>query len=165
MYPVTLALTIHNFLADSVLERKFLRERVFSHLRWFCHRLGLQFHMVDLYHSLPASWLHQETGEDNEEEEEGGGGGDGTDGEEIGQGSSTLSVQESCRKDGSAIMCELELQGVIQLALREIQVSQNMSVGPTFVVGGCVCDIYFLCVYACWCLFFRSDTASTEVWS
>lgn len=119
------------------MERKFLRERVFSHLREFSQSLGLQFHIVDIYHSLPASWLCQETRADNEEEEEKG---DCIEGEEVGGGSSRLSVEESSRNGGIPLMCELELQGVLQLALKEIQVCQDMSAGPTFVVGGHMCS-------------------------
>ena len=108
---------------------------MFSHLRRLSHSLGLQFHIVDIYHSLPASWLCQEAEADNEGEKEERG--DDIEGEEVGGGSSRLSVEES--GGNSADMCELELQGVLQLALREIQVCQDMSAGPTFVVGGYTC--------------------------
>ena len=129
---------------------------MFSHLRQFSHSLGLQFHIVDIYHSLPASWLCQETGADNEGEEEERG--DDIEGEEVGGGSGRLSMEES--GGNSANMCELELQGVLKLALREIQVCQDMSAGPTFVVCGCTC--LYVCVSTS---YFLSDTAGTEVWS
>ena len=131
---------------------------MFSHLRQFSLSLGLQFHIVDIYHSLPATWLCQETEADNEEEEERG---DDIEGEEVGGGSSRLSVEESSRNSGGIdLMCELELQGVLQLALREIQVCQDMSAGPTFVVSGRM--HFYACVNT---TYFLSDTAGAEVWS
>ena len=95
---------------------------------------------MDLYHSLPAGWLGREAGGGSEEVEEngegGGGGGEGIEGEEVRGGSA---VEEG---SVSAAMCGLELHGVLQLALREIRVCQDMSAGPTFVVGSymtCTC--------------------------
>lgn len=91
--------------SDSKWDRKYLRENVFPHLRQFCQSLGLQFHVVDLYHNFPASWAR--------EERQGGGE------EEAG---------------GSQAMRETELQEVLHLALWEIRMCQDVSAGPTFVV-------------------------------
>ena len=109
---------------------------MFPHLRWFSRSLGLQFHVVDLYHSLPAGWLsQQETEGDSGESEEGGG--EGRKGGDVeGESKCGLSVENI---GGSADMCGLELQSVFQLALREIQACQDMSAGPTFVVGVVEC--------------------------
>ena len=105
---------------------------MFPHLRWFSRSLGLQFHVVDLYHSLPAGWLSQQETEGNSGESEEGGE-EGKKGGEVGGGSKCgLPVEDI---GGSADMCGLELRGVLQLALREIQACQDMSAGPTFVVG------------------------------
>ena len=105
---------------------------MFPHLRWFSRSLGLQFHVVDLYHSLPAGWVSQRTREDGGEGEEEGGE-EGRKGGGVGGGSKCGLTLEDC--GGSADMCGLEQRGVLQLALREIQACQDMSAGPTFVVG------------------------------
>ena len=117
--------------SDTKSERKFLRERVFPQLKSFSRSLGLQFHVVDLYHSLPASWLCHETKGDSkegEEDEEGNGSG--------GEGAEDNNHGLVADRGGKGVvMCGLELRGVLQLALREIRTCQNTSAGPTFIVG------------------------------
>lgn len=104
---------------------------MFPRLRSFSRSLGLQFHVVDLYCSLPPGWLCQVVkggGEEDEEEE----------GEEVDEEVAGRKTLEPSAKEcgGSTVMCGLEMRGVLQLALQEIRTCQDMSAGPTFIVSG-----------------------------
>ena len=76
--------------------------------------------------------------------------------EEVG-GRENMPGSQVTRGGGNAAMCELELQGVLQLALREIRTCQDMSAGPTFMVG---CNINWSFKYKNE----NADTAWTKVW-
>ena len=115
---------------------------MFPHLRSFSRGLGLQLHVVDLYNPLPAGWLGHDTEGGGEEEEER----EGEVGEEV---TGEIKLEPSATEcGGSVIMCGLEMRGVLQLALQEICKCQDMSAGPTFIVGSnIVCDIITFCLF------------------
>ena len=104
-----------------------LREKVFPLLRSFSRSLGLQFHVVDLYHNPPAGWLPPDTSREEGEEE---GEEQNEEGEGKGENLPDLAVER-----GSEVMCGLELRCLFQLALSEIRICQEMSAGPTFIVS------------------------------
>ena len=113
---------------DSRCEKQYLWEKVIPELRQFCQTLGLQFHAVDLFRSLPRG-LPCTTSSSSSEGE----------GEREGEG-------------GDRLLYLLELQGALQLALKEIKLCQRVSAGPTFVVSTCMyctknATVYFWLIF------------------
>ena len=90
--------------------------------------------------------------ESDGEREEGEGSVEGEDGEDEGRGGgsgSGVSVKEGGE---SVVMCELELQGVLQLALWEIRACQELSAGPTFLVSVPSLKLHKYFLMQCMCI-------------
>ena len=96
---------------------------MFPRLKRFSGNLGLQFHTVDLYDNVPIHWICQKGAEEEDGENKGG------DKEEERE-----NVQKAIFDDIGTTMCELERQGLLQLAEREVRLCQEVSAGPTFIV-------------------------------
>lgn len=95
---------------DTTVEKTYLSTYAYPKLRLYCQSLGLQLVMVDLFKNVPVSIC-------------------------CGKEQSPPSEVEDVSSD--RLIYGLESTGLLEMAKREINLCQNMSPGPCFVVSQC----------------------------
>ena len=108
--------------ADTLYERLHIIKDVFPCLRSHCASLGLQFYGVDLFRSLPSSLARSRRRVSSVDKR-------------VSRSGSTGSDKDYTTLQEDGTLYQLERMGVFKLVPREIELCQNLSAGPNFVVS------------------------------